>query len=460
MSRDIKGTSLTEMNDGLERAVGRCKSQLLGQIRDAENAAVAKAMKNADKQIRSAQELNKKRLEQTSKTLMDRIERVQKSLGARIDANAEATSKEIKNLDWKHTRALQMLADKMDGEFRQQQQEIRRVRDDVQRIFQERERDTNYKLVAAGAALALLDAIRERTPVGKFAPQDILDRVAMKEGRLRNLRSNPNACTISDVNDLVDESLVMENEAVRRRNEWEPVYRDVLSSAMGVIDLLERAEKISVPSLYDETQQEELKANYWTHGEYDKILEEIRRVKADIENAPADIAVLKELDGKVEKLKLKANAILKDAAELGMLSEQRVIISNDILNVMIDQGWELKGDPDFMGGDEESDWREGTFAVLSKPATGEELSILVLPENEAGGEKRNQIIFHRNDDMLESGLAFQTRMEQIKREIEKSGYRLGELTEPNQGGGKIEQLRSADSMKKKGAAKQLRKSIS
>ena len=460
MSRDFKGTSLVELNDGLEKAIGRCKSQLLKQIRDAENAAVAKAMKNADKQIRSAQELNKKRLEQMSKTLMDRIERTQRSLGARIDANAEATSREIKNLDWQHTRALQMLADKMDGEFRQQQQEIKRVRDDVQRIFQERERDTNSKLVAAGAALALLDAIRERTPVGKFAPQDILDRVAMKEGRLRNLRSNPNACTISDVNDLVDESLVMENEAVRRRNEWEPVYRDVLSSAMGVIDLLESAEKISVPSLYDETQQEELKANYWTHGEYDKILEEIRSVKADIENAPADIAVLKELDGKVEKLKLKANAILKDAAELGMLSEQRVIISNDVLNVMIDQGWELKGDPDFMGGDEESDWREGTFAVLSKPATGEELSILVLPEDEVGGEKRNQIIFHRNDDMQESGLAFQTRMEQIKREIEKSGYRLGELTEPNQGGGKIEQLRSADSMKKKGAAKQLRESIS
>ena len=50
--------------------------------------AVAKAMENADKQIRSAQELNKKRLEQMSKTLMDRIERAQRSLGARIDENA------------------------------------------------------------------------------------------------------------------------------------------------------------------------------------------------------------------------------------------------------------------------------------------------------------------------------------------------------------------------------------
>ena len=161
----------------------------------------------------------------------------------------------------------------------------------------------------------------------------------------------------------------------------------------------------------------------------------------------------------METLQHQAESLIIEASELGTLSEQRVIVSNDVLNAMTKQGWELKSDPDFMGGETDNDWREGTFAVLHKPNTGEEVSILVLPE-EKDGKKGNQIIFHRNDDLLESASAFQTRMEEIKREIEKSGYKLGALREPEHGDGKVEQLRSRDAMSKRGASEKLRAILS
>lgn len=501
MSRDIKGTSLTELNDGLERAVRRCKNQLTEAIVDAEREAINSAVRVTNDNIRRAQRETQMRMDTVSRNLSSRIEESQRRLGARIDEQSRRLTNDIAKLDSKHTKALGELSDavfeamesqgryiesqvsrldnnigilnaglkevsrglndlarKTNERFGKQQREIIGIQSDVKAIFDRQAADTNSKLLAAGAALAFLDTIRDRTDVANFAPKHMLDSIALKEERLRNIRNNPESCTITDANNLIDEALVMENEAIRRRNEWEPIHKATLSSALAVLRLLENSESIKVPSLYDETE-EELKADYWTHGAHRRTLEEIRMIRTQIENAPVDIKALEDLQEKVKKLQHKAENLIIEASELGTLSEQRVIISNDVLNAMINQGWELKGDPDFMGGEEDSDWREGTFAVLCKPNTGEEVSIVVLPE-EKNGKKGNQILFHRNDDLKESAGAFQTRMEEIKREIEKSGYRLGALREPEHGDGKVEQLRSREAMRRRGASEKLRATLS
>ncbi len=502
MSRDIKGTSLDELNDGLERAVRRCKSQLLSEISNAEARAVTTAIRTANDNIRWAQKEINSRMDSVNRTLTNRIEATQRQLGARIDDQARRTAEELQRLDSRHTRALMDLTDAVfdameaqdariekevsrldqnigvlskglksvnDGmrdlaattnrRFNEQQQQITAIQGDIKKIFERQAADTNARLLAAGTALALLDAIRERTDVERFAPRHMLESIALKEERLRNIARNPDSCTITDANNLIDEALVMENEAIRRRNEWEPLHNAALSSALAVLQLLEKSETLKVPSLYDDSE-EDLKADYWTHGKYGETLREIRRIKDEIEKMPVDKERLQQLRTRVDELQRQSENLIIEAAELGTLSEQRVIISNDVLNAMVRQGWELKGDPDYMGGEEESDWREGTFAVLTKPGTGEEVSILVLPE-EKNGKKGNQIIFHRNDDLQESAGVFQTRMEEIKREIEKSGYKLGALREPKHGGdGKIDQLRSRDGMRSKGAARKLQQTLS
>lgn len=495
MSRDIKGTSLNELNDGLERAVRRCKSQLTSAIADAERNAINSAICISNDNIRRSQQQMQAKINQVSTDLSGRIENSQRQIGARIDEQSRRFTQEIQNLDRKHVKALNELSNKVaesieeqvsrldknigilnkslnevsrsmndlasrtNERFRQQQNQISSIQRDIKSIFERQQSDTNSKLLAAGAALALLDAIRERTDVARFAPRQMLDSIALKEDRLRNIGNNPDSCTITDVNNLIDEALGMENEAIRRRSEWEPLHKAALASAMAVLSLLEKSESIKVASLYDDGMEEELQTDYWTHGAYSRIMQEIKTLKEQIENAPAEISVIKNLQNKVDELQHQAEHLIIEAAELGTLSEQRIIVSNDVLNAMVNQGWELKGDPDYMGGEEESDWREGTFAILYKPNTGEEVSILVLPE-EKNGKIGNQIIFHRNDDLLESAGAFQSRMEEIKREIEKSGYKLGDLHEPEHGDGKVELLRDRNSMKRKGASTKLRETLS
>lgn len=500
MSRDIKGTSLDELNDGLERAVDRVRDQLLDEIADAEEYAIEQAINATNANIRRAQAEANARMDRISSGLTGKIETVQRQLGAKIDQQARQTAQQLQALDRRHTRALQDLSDALYDEidaqnkritkevnrldrnigilsaglravndsvndlavstnrrFQQQQRQIADIQCDIKSIFAQHAADQNSKILAAGAALALLESVRERTDVERFGPRHMLDSLALKEERLRNIANNPDACTITDANNLVDEVLVLENEAIRRQNEWEPAHKAVLSSAIAVLNMLETSETIKVPSLYDDSE-EGLKANYWTHGAYDRTLGEIKELKRQIEDAHVDMALLKKLQSRVNELQCRAENLIVEAAEQGVLSEQRVIISNDVLNAMINQGWELNGEPDYMGGDDESDWREGIFAILSKPGTGEELSILVLPEkNEM--KNGNRIIFHRNDELMESAGAFQSRLEEIKREIEKSGYKLGALKEPEHGDGKLEQLRKHESMRRKGAAQKLKQTL-
>ncbi|MDE6121014.1 MAG: hypothetical protein K2F63_04420 [Muribaculaceae bacterium] len=501
MSRDIKGTSLTELNDGLDRAVRRCKNQLTSAIADAERSAVRSAVKISNENILKAQRETQNRIDSATRNLSSRIENTQRQLGAKIDQQSRKLADDIARLDRRHTAAIEELTDSVfdamnaqnnyiesrishldknisildaglkeisqgmndlsrqtNERFARQQKEITLIQSEVKAIFDRQAADVNSRLLAAGAALALLDAVRERTDVERFAPRHMLESIALKEERLRRIGNNPDSCTITDANILIDEALVMENEAIRLRNEWESVHKSALMSALAVLKLLQTSETIKVPSLYGESE-EELKADYWTHGAHRRVLNEISLLKEQIENAPADIALLKDLKAKVDILQRQAENIIIEAAELGTLSEQRVIVSNDVLEAMINQGWELKGDPDFLGGEEDCDWREGTFAVLHKPNTGEEVSILVLPE-EKNGRKGNQIIFHRNDDLMESAGAFQSRMEEIKREIEKSGYKLGALHEPEHGDGKVEQLRNHDAMRRRGAAEKLKATLS
>lgn len=502
MSRDIKGTSLNELNDGLERAIARLNRNLTAEIDNSEVRAINAAARNTAQQISSVRNDFYRRIEKTQIDMKERIECVQKSLGAKIDRQAKESAQQLTELDKRHTTALKNLSNSMfdvlekqnqkmttqisrvdknigilsdelkrmdvgmheleahvDQRFKLQQKQIEGLCVDVQHLFEVRQTDTNNKLLAAGQALAILEAVRERTDVRRFAPQSMQDKVSLLEQRLRSINRNPDLCTISDANNLMDLVIVMENEAIREQLRWEAKHKTALTVVNALLCLMQDSMQLKVDSIYDETQQEELQTNYWTHGEYGKINQHIEQLKQKIESGQLGI---QELDAAIEQVKIlekQAEALRNEAVQKGILSESRVAVSNDILNAMLGQGWELKDEPGYLGGDEDEDPREGTFAIIRKAITGEELSILILPE-EKDGKLGNRIVFHRNDDRIEAPGAFQTRMEQIKREIEKSGHKLGEIGEPCCGGdGKILQLKNGRNLKKNGAADELNRTL-
>lgn len=499
MSRDVKSTDLNGINDGLERAIRRVNKSLHTEMEKRERNAIRTATEIASSEIRK----NKRELENLVRNVSDkmesRIETVQRNLGARIDANARELNRRMAELDRRHTDALQQVSNNLwdalqtqgqvvqreverldssigvlaggleqlssglqelerdvDRRFNEQDLRITAISSDVKKLFDLRQADENVKILAAGCALAELEAIRERTPVDRFAPIEIRDRVAQMERRLREAGHNTVALTVSDANALLDEAIVMEKAAKREQARWMAKQHTALMAAKALLRMMQETMQLKVSSIYDENQIEELQTDYWTHGAYSKLEVEARQLEQRIESGQLSIS---ELDDAIARLKLwhqQADELLLKAAELGILSENRVIVSNDILNVMIAQGWELKEDPGFMGGETDEDMREGTFAILKKTATGEELSILVMPE-ERGDKVVNKIIFHRNDETVEAPTAFQTRMEQIKREIERSGYKLGQLGEPQCGGdGKIPQLRQGSHLRKAGVSRQLK----
>lgn len=498
MSRDIKGTSLNELNDGLERAIERLKRNLRNEIKNTEERAVKTAASNTAKNVGNLRKEMTDRIDKVGNGLDKRIEQVQQQLGARIDQQARESAHQLTVLDKRHTEALtrlssnvfdalekqnqlmvtnmdridknisvlndnlnyindnvRLLENNVDQRFKAQQQQLDGLRGDVQRLFNTRQTDENNKLLAAGQALALLEAIRERTDVVRFAPQSMQDQVNLLEQRIREIRHSPESCTISDANSLIDAAIVMENEALRKQMKWEAQYNVTSTAINALLRMMQDSMLLKVDSIYDETQQEELQTNYWTHGAYGKLQKKIETLQQQIDNRQLNINELEHAAQQITILEKQAAILRSEAIQKGILSESRVAVTNDILNAMLGQGWELKGDPGYLGGEEDEDPREGTFAVIKKTITGEELSILILPEEKCG-KLCNQIIFHRNDDRIEAPGAFQTRMEQIKREIEKSGHKLSEINEPCCGGdGKIFQLKNGKNLKKSGAASEL-----
>lgn len=503
MSDDVKSTTLQGINKGLRTAINRLHNQLQGEMSEIERKAVQKATQRMASEIRRMREESDSRYNQAQREMDKRIKRIQRDLGAQISEQAERINARLVEIDKHHSRALKDLGDKVfdsidnlhqelqgqidvlgdniallnvgmqklagdiqtletnvDQRFNQQQQQINSLAADVRDLFDLRQADRNEKILAAGRALAVLEVVRERTPLDRFAPKHMLDRLALLEQRLRNIKDNPDACTITDANNLFDEALIAENEAKRQQAKWIANQELAKTTANALLRLMQDSMNLKVNSIYDETQKEELQTDYWTHGRFRELEEEIKKIKDRIDSEKADIA---ELDALIKKMKEQEEQLVslrEEAVQLGVLSECRVAVSNDILNTMIAQGWEIMEDQvGYMGGDEDEDCREGTFAILRKPSTGEELSIIILPERQ-GDEVVNKIVFHRNDDKIEPKGAFQTRMEQIKREIEKSGHQLGALTEPPCGGdGKITQAQNAADLKRKGAAGKLSKSM-
>ena len=498
MSRDVKSTTLDGINDGLERGINRLRGQLQNEIRNAEQKVLNQADQNARWMIEDTRRELYQNINTLAANLDSHIEDVQKSLGARIDDNARKMRANLRAIDQKHTQALRNLRDEIydaldkqseameemqdeieslaDGlntlnnnlnqlekdvnkRFQNQQQQINTINANVKNLYDLRQQDENNKLLAAGEALALLDTIRQRTPVARFAPQSMQDKVALLEQRLRGIKSNPGTCSITDANNLVDDALVMEAEAVREHLKWQAKHKLAKTMADALLRLMQENMKLKVNSIYDESKTEELQADYWTHGKYSQLEQQIMEVQKRIDSGQPDMKELDQLIAKLNLMKEQADELRQEAVNLGILSECRVAVSNDILNAMLDQGWELKDAPGFMGGEEDDDCREGTYAVLERHSTGEQLSILILPE-EQNGTTVNKIIFHRNDERVEAEGAFQTRMEQIKREIEKSGHKLGSIKAPACGGdGKIPQLKDPQKLRRKGAAKDVDKAV-
>lgn len=503
MSYDIKKLTIKGIEDGIAKKERRMRNEIDRKVEETRRKAVKQANEDAQIRIANAKEDMDRKIQDSNRNLKDFVKKSQRDLNCKIDNVSEELLKNIEEQDRQQSAALkelsdniyddmnkyraeidqqmgkinknidsldknikqvnsnlQNLAQSVDNRFNAQQSQINDISGKVDSLYADKKNIEDYKRQKLAIAQGLISTVCNRTPVARFAP-DALQEVRIAERNLVNSINNPLDSTISDVNQLIRDTMKMEREANKEYLKWKALHDLATSSVQSLITSMQDNMKITAPGVYDESQVEELQVDYWSHGRYNNLINEAKSLKARLETEPST----PEIEGIIKQtaeLEFATQDILKECVELGILSENRVMVINDVLNSLVDEGWEIKqrnneDDLGYMGGEEECDMREGTYAILKNANTGEELTILISLEDEGDSDvKQNKIIFHRNDNRITSPGAFMTRVSQIKRQIELSGHKLGELSEPACGGdGKIPQLTNGSSLSQKGATETL-----
>ena len=134
-------------------------------------------------------------------------------------------------------------------------------------------------------------------------------------------------------------------------------------------------------------------------------------------------------------------------------------MSVDIVQALEKQGWIIKyedgkADINYLGGEIENDIRESVYSILRGPE-GEELTIIVGPNAD---ETENLITFHRNDDRILTPQQYERSLEDIRKEIEQSGYILsqGKCCNKDHEDNPIQEMSSPRFLDGKGATKELK----
>lgn len=467
MSRHFKTLTLGGLNDVWDEMV-RIRYEHERKIKDAQRMAVKEANEKTEEAVRRT-----------------KIE-MERRLRDEVNSVANDTNQKLTKLDHEHRERLINMANKMydeigtwtreqldavykdmnqlqqniDKRLDSQQQSIKRLQVNMQEVFDRFQSEDKQAQELSDFIRNLLNAVRQRTPVARYTPNQ-LENI---NRRLRDLLNSqrPAAAKIATADGLLHSILEMEEEATKLKIRHDSLVRSTQTRLEAVLNIIAQNRNINVEHNEATAQVE---TNFWTCGEYDAIVKRLSDLRVTLErqsNSMTDDEVQVILK-QVEEENQKAQSCMERAIQLAIQSQSRAEISLDIVNAMVRQGYILKaenGDEafDYMGGELPSDWREGFFAILQDPRTGDEISVTVMPN--ANG-KDNDIAFHLNgEDDEKTERQYLEDLKRIREEIMKSGYELGDIEAPADGGDeRMPQLESAETMRQAGTADKLRKRI-
>ena len=288
------------------------------------------------------------------------------------------------------------------------------------------------------------------------------------------LKANiPSQAVISDARQIANELFEMEENVLMARLKFEAIYILVLNQATTLLKTMnknrnelyytdEKGEMIRD----DNNEGIKMEIDFWTMNEY-KILEErTEALQSELEagkDAPAlNEERLKQILQEINNINTRHDELIKIALKRGIASEERVKISEDIINALMEQGYYLdkmaNGEPahNYMKGEIEADQREGVFAVL-KNGVGSEISVIVHPDENL---TKNHIVFQRNDNSNLTQDELRRSIEEIRRVIEGKGYKMGNVASPaGTGDNRQPELADANALAKVGLKKELKKRL-
>ncbi len=443
MSQHFKKLTLGGLNEVWNELMRRDYEQKQ-RIDKAQEAAIQEANRRAEESVRRARE-----------------EMIRK-LNNEVNCLQNNTNKKLAELDREHRQRLSKMADQLTSNLKSwTRNQLEPIQVNIRDIFQRFESEDKLAGEMNGFVEALLNVVKQRTPVGRYTP----DQLKNIERRLRDLLNShlPASSNIATADNLLHEILEMEEEAIKLKIRHDQLVETTRARLEAVLNVINQNRFITVDRKEDKA---EIETNFWTRNGYENIqkrLEDFQNMLQEQSEEMSDEEV-ETLLKQIEEENQNALACMQEAIRLAILSQSRAEISLDIVNAMIRQGYILKsenGDEafDYMGGEIPCDWREGFFAILQDPRTGDEISVMVTP-NENG--KDNDIAFHLNgEEGIKTERQYINDLKRIREEIMKSGYQLGEIEAPADGGDeRMTLLESAGSLRDAGSAEQLRKRMS
>lgn len=497
MSRHHKKLTLGALNDTWDE-IGKQSRKLEEKVNDARTVAINIAVKTAKGEIDRAKDETNRRLDREISDLerrtnsrladLDRrhseslrhatdqiydnmhqgfenisraIEAEAEHLNGRIDKLQEWTQRNMEIID-KNIRQLQKATIRR---FEEQQQQIDSLRDSVQNIFERFKNESTMARDVINEMTTLLEVVCENNPVNIYTPGELREIRSHINDLMTRCGNDPAASIIAESRIIIRDILKMKEKALLEKAKHDEMLFQTKARLHAILSVIGINTKQIIER--EGNNPVTIVTDFWTNGDYitiQKQLTEIEKMLADEEKKDTlSFEQIVDLLKEIEHLNQKGVALMQKAVRRALQSQDRAEITLDIVNAMIRQGYQIKtenGDDafDYLGGKIESDQREGVFAILRHPNTGEEVTVALQPNPD---DKTNSIDIHvdnPNQPITEQQL--RQSIERVRQEMRNSGYEPGPIEVPADGGDNvIPQMQSGHQMRKAGAADQLRESL-
>jgi hypothetical protein len=440
MSRSIKIHTL----DQAEAWVNRLNQELVAaqnQARQAEIVAAQRAAQIADERVQQMKAENENRFNGVIDDLRRQMDREldtekrariqveqehQRALQRQANDFYDRLKSEIENVqDWTQGE-IDDLQNRVNQEFEEQQAQINNVRQQVRGLYEREENAEKRAKILIADVLDKLDKAKN-SQHQKYLPGR-LNQIIEQVQRLAS-STDPASSRIANAQTALNDIWNLEDDVARAQAHFETLRLIALQQADEIIEMMRKNRSVTAKN--EETgETAELEINFWTKGEFNKLENEARTLKQELEDRRDSIELnedrVKEIKNRLVAIKNAQNAMRDETVRKGLASERRVELSETIVGAYLEQGFELQGDNahNYMGGEEATDAREGVFAVL-KDANGREITVIVNTNK----EDCDQVISQRNDDNPRTEEEFRRDLEDLKQKIQaSSGVDLGAST--------------------------------